>query len=106
MLDISNLGYSDIHHLHMHRSNQRLRASALLGHYISSAYTGYRWKGDRIKQYFETIVYRFRSNHFTFEREIFSPVVTYTYRTYKECIKHHDSILEAIRKNALVFEEK
>jgi len=98
---VSSLGASEVSewdscHISTHKSAQRLKHTVAHGYYVSSAYTGYRWKGDYIKMFFETIVYRFRNDDISLERIILPPIITYDYKSYEECIKEHNLIVHDI----------
>lgn len=102
-LQTNTISQSELEHLYHHRINQRLKHSAICGHYISSAYTGYKWKGDRIVQFFETVVYKFRTNIFSLKREILPPILTYQFSTHKECMDHHSELVEKIFRDTKKF---
>jgi hypothetical protein len=91
-----NLHLQDLEHFFIHKKSQIIKHSAANGLYISSACTGFRWKGDYIKQYFETIVYKYHTEPISLKRIITGPLITYTYGTYAECIDHHIGLLEDI----------
>ncbi len=83
----------DMEHVFIHKKSQCLKHSVAYNHYVSSAYTGYRWKGDHIKQYFETIVYRFQTDILSLKRTVIGPIMTYTYQNHVECLQHHMDII-------------
>lgn len=95
---------SDEKCLQLHRMNQRMRASVHCNHYISSAYTGYRWKGDYIKMFFETIVYTFRTDPISLKRIVQFPVKIYEYNSPEDCLRHHSVICKKIIKKAQIAE--
>lgn len=96
----------DFKHISAHKSSQRLMHSVACGYYISSVFTGYKWKGDCIKMFFETIVYRFRNDDIALKRVIVGPIITYKYRTYEECMKHHSGLVGDIYNGVYKIEEK
>jgi len=99
-----NIHLHDLEHFYVHKKSQTLKHSAVNGIYISSAYTGYRWKGDCIKQYFETMVYKFHTDPISLKRIITGPLVTYTYSTYNDCMQHHAGLLEDIWDGVFSFD--